>query len=373
MSDEGLDLDLYNALAPLEREWLLLGGMRQLISIAQRTQARYADGLSLLLELAPELIRSDSPFLDAFESNLERLYKARSAAQTILKAREVSSIELIDNDIQAVRTEVRKAPSDRVSDLQNWLNRLQRARQELATEKYTESQAIRRDIETLGQGVRLPISDVGKDYREYRFTPDRTLRVRVLHPDPAEWTSGVDLIYETYWKKFSPPLLKGRKARKRRILMVRVAALQYKMWNGEIIYLSADKRLQDQMDRARNAFCSAGLCNKARRIRRYGLPYCSVFLRPTDLRQTRHGFSATKGWHIPMCEAQRELFRDKESPRIESRYVASSSLSQMSFAELFNKNMMGSRWMLTNRLQHAYLSAGILSTSDNVVIHAQEY
>ena len=74
-----------------------------------------------------------------------------------------------------------------------------------------------------------------------------------------------------------------------------------------------------------------------------------------------------------MCEAQRELSRDKESPRIESRYVASSSLSQTSFAELFNRNMMGSRWMLATRLEHAYLSAGILSTPDNVVIHAQEY
>ena len=40
MSDEGLDFDLSDALPPLEREWLLLGGMRQLISIAQRTQAR---------------------------------------------------------------------------------------------------------------------------------------------------------------------------------------------------------------------------------------------------------------------------------------------------------------------------------------------
>ena len=194
MSDEGFENNLNDALPPLEREWLLLGGIRQLISIAQRTQASYADDLSLVLELAPELIRSDSPFLDAFESNLERLYRARSAAQTILQGRDVSPIELIDRDIEAGISEVAEAPIDRVSDLQNWLYRLRKARDELATEKYTESQAIRRDIETLGQGVRLPISEVGKDYREYRFHPDRTLRVRVLHPDPAEWTSGVDLI-----------------------------------------------------------------------------------------------------------------------------------------------------------------------------------
>ncbi len=175
--------------------------------------------------------------------------------------------------------------------------------------------------------------------------------MRVLHPDPAEWTSGVDLIYESYWRKFSASQPKGRKARKRTILVVRVAALQYKMWNGKIIYLSADKRLQGQIDRAENAFCSAGLCKISRPTRRYGLPYCSVFLRPTDLRQNRNSFSATKGWHIPICEAQRELSRDKESPRIESRYVASSSLSQTSFAELFNRNMMGSRWMLATRLK----------------------
>jgi hypothetical protein len=42
MSDEGFEQDLNDPLPPLEREWLLLGGMRQLISIAQRTQASYA-------------------------------------------------------------------------------------------------------------------------------------------------------------------------------------------------------------------------------------------------------------------------------------------------------------------------------------------
>ena len=183
--------------------------------------------------------------------------------------------------------------------------------------------------------------------------------IQTLLSGPAELIS-----YESYWQKPSSLRLKTKKARKRSTLMVRIAALQYKMWNGKIIYLSADKRLQDQVDRAQNAFCSAGMCNLARPARRYGLPYCSVFLRPTDLRQTRNGFSATKGWHVPICEAHRELSRDKESPRIESRYVASSSLSQTSFAELFNRNMMGSRWMLAKRLEQAYLSAGILSTPD---------
>lgn len=74
----------------------------------------------------------------------------------------------------------------------------------MTSERWTETQAIRHDSDTLGQGHPLPVSGVGKDYKEYRYHPKRVLRVRILHPDPAEWKSGVDLIYESYWEKPLP-------------------------------------------------------------------------------------------------------------------------------------------------------------------------
>ena len=204
--------------------------------------------------------------------------------------------------------------------------------------------------------MRLPISDVGKDYREYRFHPDRTLRVRVLHPDPAEWTSGVDLIYESYWRKFSASQPKGRKARKRTILVVRVAALQYKMWNGKIIHLSADKRLQGQIDSRRNAFAHV-VCARSR-VRHGDMVYhtalCFYGPRICDKIATAFLQRRVGTFQYVKLSVSFLAIRNLHESNFDM-WLFYFSLSQTSFAELFNRNMMGSRWMLATRLEKAYL------------------
>jgi len=317
------------------------------------------------------LISAESVFVDAFESNMERLYRARADAQSASSGEPVSPMDLLKSDILMLEGELSSAPDHRAGDIRRHLGRLERARASLDTTSWTESQALRRDSDTFGLGRPLPVTGTGKDYREYRFHPSRRLRVRILHPDPPEWKSGVDLIYECYWNRqpqhSSSPRSTGR-------LMVRVAALQYKRWDGRQIYLSSDPRLATQLDRAETAFCKMGLCKKGTIApRRYGLPHCSSFLRPTDIRQAGGRFSVTHGWHVPTCAARRELGRVKTAPRIESRRISSSSVSQTVFAELFNKNMLGSRWISAARLERIYKSVGILDGSDRVVVHAQEY
>jgi hypothetical protein len=194
------------------------------------------------------------------------------------------------------------------------------------------------------------------------------LRVRILHPDPAEWKTGVDLVYESYWSRSHRVSTSCKRAHG----MVRLAALQYKMWDGKRIYVSYDPRIVSQCDRAHQAFCEAGLCqagNQGRR--RYALPHCSVFLRPTDRVQRALGFAVSHAWHIPVCEVRRQLMRD--GTKLESRYVSSSSVSQGVFAELFNRNMLGSRWLQLHRLESIYKRLGVLNHEDRVIIHAQEF
>lgn len=47
--------------------------------------------------------------------------------------------------------------------------------------------------------------------------------MRLLHPDPPEYSLGADLIYETYWEKKK---------------LARIVLIQYKVWDGETLYLS---------------------------------------------------------------------------------------------------------------------------------------
>jgi hypothetical protein len=76
---------------------------------------------------------------------------------------------------------------------------------------------------------------------------------------------------------------------------------------------------------------------------------------------------------VPLCEAARELDHFPKARRIESRRIASSAVSQTVFAELFNRNMLGSRWLKATRLEMMYQESGVLAADDRVVIHAQEY
>jgi hypothetical protein len=340
-----------------------------MMSIAQRSQASYADATAMALDLAPELL-TESILLQSFESEIERLYRARAEAQSSERNEPVTPISLIDDDITTMSRELATAPEQRAGVIAAHIRRLERAKQRLAMERWTESQAILQDSDTFGQGTPLPISGHGRDYRDYQFQRDRTLRVRILHPDPSEWKTGVDLIYESYWNY--PGKNRLRKARKR--LIVRVAALQYKMWDGKRIYLSSDERLRDQIQRALESFCQRDLCRSDRQARRrYGFPHCSVFLRPTDLAQRKSGFFATHGLHVPICEADRELRHFEKAPRIESKRIASSSVSQTVFAELFNRSMLGSRWIRAARLETIYKDVNVLRADDKVVVHAQEY
>jgi hypothetical protein len=63
----------------------------------------------------------------------------------------------------------------------------------------------------------------------------------MLHPEKPEHATGADLLYEMC----SP---RDRK--------VRITLVQYKVWSGEVLYLSKS-RVQQQLDRLRSTVCGA--------------------------------------------------------------------------------------------------------------------
>src|SRR5262245_16461555 len=115
-----------------------------MMSIAQRQQATYADAAGMTLDLAPELLTRTVLF-EAFESDLERLYRARADAQSAERPEPVSPVALIDQEIAVIRRELETASAERVGDLLAHIRRLDQAKERLATTRWTESQAIRQD------------------------------------------------------------------------------------------------------------------------------------------------------------------------------------------------------------------------------------
>jgi hypothetical protein len=189
----------------LDFEWLLLTGVREMLSLANEETVTYVRSAAVLKEVAAQLIEDNSPLIESIESDLQRLYRERASLRSSAEGRMVQPSIVLDEDIGRIQQEISSSSvGDDTSETESYLRRLQRARATIDESDWTEHQVIRRDSETHRRI--LPISGQGQDYREFDAGRDRVLRVRVLHPDRAEWESGVDLVYEDYAYSGAPTL-----------------------------------------------------------------------------------------------------------------------------------------------------------------------
>ncbi len=347
-------------------EWLLVNAVRQAFGIGNKTPISYAQAVSLAREIAPQLINENSPLVKAFEIDVIKLYRERAEAQSKIGQTPISPVQVLDGEIKQLEKEFQKAELGKREKIEYEINRLKKVRPKLDMSNWTETQAIIRDSDVVAN--ELPISKKGQGYKEYVVTKDRRLRVRVLHPDPPEAHSGVDLIYENYYQQKTD----GKKP----VLLVRIAALQYKMWNGKNLYTSQAPNLIPQLEKMRKAFCESGFCNKPANNddERYRLPYCSAFIRPTDKRQTKDAWQVTHAWQIPICEALKKFETTPEGNKVlHSNKVSNCAVTQDIFQDFFNRGMLGSRWVNVGNLNKFYSKIGIFDTLERVVVHAQEY
>ncbi|MGB8347896.1 MAG: hypothetical protein WCD86_23655 [Ktedonobacteraceae bacterium] len=205
----------------------------------------------------------------------------------------------------------------------------------------------------------FPISKNGRGYKEYRISDNRALRIRILHPGKAETATGADLIYENYWEIGSTNL-------------VRLAVLQYKMWHKKSLYI--DKRTRCQLEKMKNTFCGRKLCEENSDYKRqYRLPYCTAFLRPTDELQSEDASLLSSGYYVPICvvdNVRQSALKGQNTLR--SRDIRSEAVTHKIFEEMFNSNMIGSRWLTYGELEDMYHFNNILEPDEHIVIHAQE-
>ncbi len=150
----------------------------------------------------------------------------------------------------------------------------------------------------------------------------------------------------------------------------------HKLWNGDTLYFSEVKNLENQLARLKKTFCDGGLCKLSEQSKRrdaYRLPYCAALLRPTDKLQSQNSKLVSTGIHVPVCVVNRFSGGKNEVKKLERNHLRGESLSQMSFGELFNYNMCGSRWLTFKELRQFCEAHDVVRERDTISILAQEF
>lgn len=346
----------------LDAEWTALNAIREMLGIALKGAytPTYAQALDVGKVIAPQIYDTDaSPLGRGREPKLVREYRQKADALSQVRGHLVSPIETLDEDIEYQRR-LAATSGDRDQILTH-LKKLESIRPYFLPRTYTENQLIIRDKYEVQRDLPKPPTEVD-EAKDYETPNGRGLRIRMLHPDPPEHSTGADLIYEQYWE--------GKQ-------MARIALVQYKIWNGKTLYLSQAKSLEAQMEKMRQAFCETGLCKPYKDNvgeERYRLPYCSSFLRPTDQLQDADSRLLSRALHTPICVAFRALEETGRGNRkIESKRIRGESVSHKVFEELFNVSILGSRWLTYQEIEKLYRDHKILKPEDRIVLHAQEY
>lgn len=346
----------------LDLEWLTLNAVRELFSIGVKGKGEVTYGNALLLgrDIAPPLFDPDGSLIIASqEPPLLKFYRERSEALSEINSSPVSPVELIDRDIQE---------NERLLDtrgaremIREKLRELRTIREQAVERSYSENSLIIRDVFS-AERLHLPSSPINTDrYVEYRLPFDRAMRIRILHPDHAEHVTGADLIYEFCQQEDE---------------LVRVAFLQYKLWDGQTLYFSQARNLEDQLLKLQKVTCEGGICackDPQFPPKAYRLPFCAAFLRPTDRLQSANAKLMSSGLHIPVCVALTVPISHMGGRILRNDPIRSRAISHRLFEELFNRNMLGSRWLTYKELETLYKRHDILGQLDSIVVHAQEF
>jgi hypothetical protein len=360
-SDFDVDDDSAIEQAPrrLDVEWAVASAIRDLMGIALKgvQEPTYAAALALGAELVPSLLGEGSLLGSHAEPPELRLYRERAEAESVVRGTRVTARRLIRREIRALERLLAENPDKPA--LEKRLRRHQQLLHALTKRVLSEHQAIQRDAFTARHELPvLPIPETG--YVDYRLPKGTGLRIRVLHPDRAEAATGADVIYEMY---------SDRKK------TARIAALQYKLWDGRALYFSKASGLGEQLERLDARFCKAGLCaTNPEERERYRLPACAAFLRPTDRLQSPDARLISSGLHIPVCGVFRcQTWTQRKRPMLERKFFRRECVTHKVFEELFNTGILGSRWLTYAEIEAFYRSAEILNPGEHILLHAQEF
>ncbi|WP_272151045.1 hypothetical protein [Tenacibaculum aiptasiae] len=331
---------------------------RDLLQLASKKKQppTYENALGLLNELAPKLYNDFIQLLNRKnQSELVQYFTDLADIKSQEQNKEISPIDLIDKQIKTLQNLHDQDPSKKTVS-KRLLEHIV-AKEKMEPIRLTENRILNRDFNQLDRSSYSDRLFQNDFYSDYKLRNSNILRIRFLHPDSDEHITGADLIYEQY------DLKKDK---------VRFVFLQYKMWENNIIYKSSATNLTPQLEKMTKLLCNKKLCHSStgkKKPNKYRLPYCAGFLRPTDKIQESNSKLISSGYHIPICNALKLI---KEEGKIEKKMIREESFRSHIFEELFNSNMVGTRWVNREQLEKLYEENNVFKKSNRIKLYAQE-
>ena len=357
-------------LEQLDLEWVLINASKELLTFVKRSSnVTYADAIKFARENSPETFEDSNTGL-VRKTALEKLYdkyKQEAIGKSTTTKQAITTDQLIENRLNDLENILREYPDSEEypEGLKKELGQLKllskgKNDEILNLERVTEDEALRKDIIAQRANKVFVTTHLGK-YNIYKDKDDGTVfQIAVLHPNKKEKITGADLIYEQYD-------IERRK--------VRIAAIQYKIWDRQTLYFSQSGNIANQIKKLQYCFCQNKYCsdesgsNFSNKI--FRLPFCAAFLRPTDKLQNPKNLF-TSGYHLPICKIEQLKSQGHTKDLIREFQIKKSSLNAYSFEELFNAEMVGSRWLDITELEKFYKQSKVLEESQNLTIHAQD-
>ena len=357
-------------ISQLQKEWLVVNGSREALSLVKKKNVSYKDSITFAKEIVPELL-SNTVIGEKRKNSIEKLYEKyeqEAIANSRRLNKQVTAAKLINARISKLERDLEfyDFKEDEPDGLKKELSELKAALKLspdsiLNLERIFEGQAISSDSARDRANSLFVKNHSGKfKYNEYRNKDNGSIfRVQVLHPNPTEAILGADLIYEQYSVSSE---------------LVRIAAIQYKLWEDDVLYFSEAPSLEAQVKKMESFFCSGNYCSDEKGERcsfdHFRLPYCSAFLRPTDKLQNTNKL-VTSGCHLPICQINRLKESTNRSYKLTRNGIKNASVNTVSFEKLFNDEMIGSRWLGIEELEKLYRKGKIIEPQQKIIIHVQ--
>lgn len=357
-------------LEQIDLEWVLINASKELLTFVKgNANVTYADAIKFARENDPKTFEGSKTGL-VRRTALEKLFeKYKQEAIGIKKetGREVVAEQLIGERFKVLERILKNYPEDEdkpdaltkeFRQLQALLNKEEQVI--LGFEKITEDEALRHDIVAERANKVFIKSHLGK-YNVYKDKEDGTVfQIAILHPNQKEKITGADLIYEQYDVE-----------NKR----VRIAAIQYKIWDRRVLYFSQASNALQQIKKLEKCFCDQKFCTDGKgsnfSLEKFRMPFCVAFLRPTDKLQNPRNL-ITSGFHLPICKIEKIKEYGYRNEIIRWEQLKNTAINSYTFEELFNAEMVGSRWLEVSELERFYQHSGVLEDSQNLIIHAQD-
>jgi len=323
------------------------------IAIGNPDGITYKQSMTAAMKLAPDIFNpSRSLLLRQEESDNARYYREKASLLTKRDGREITPVELIEREI---KQEEEILGSD-TRLIQKNIDKLIRVKNEFDKREYEENELIIRDAQL---GLGLPDFGKGDRFYDFKVSQDRFMRIRMLHPTKADKETGADLLYEHY-------------SHNKR--MVRVAAIQYKIWEPPDSLYASQSNVRAQLETLKKVFCDNNLCKVAvgSTSNFYRLPHCAAFLRPTDKLQSKTARLASTGYHLPVCRVATMWKPSQQGkPMLTVEDVRAEAISHQVFDDLFNADKLGSDWIATKDLEQLYQQYKVLDRNDRIIFQCQ--